>query len=177
MSPSRKFLLSGFIFFNLMGMARCFMPLDYTFFKTVYWPVDHYLSFFSLYQDWMMFAPNPGKLNVALKAEIEFTDGSKEAFLFPDSSKLSLTEKYRFGEKYRKIISESLSRQNHAYLWSDSAKFALRKVRLQHLTKIPYKVDLIRLCDEIPNLSSEFRPHQHSPDKFQETKMYSYEVI
>jgi hypothetical protein len=153
------------------------MPLDYSFFKAVYRPVDSYLSFFSLYQDWMMFAPNPGKTNVNLRAEIEFLDGSKATYHFPDSATMSFSEKYQNGEKFRKIISESICRQTHSFLWKDSARFALGEIRLQHQQKIPFKVDLIRAWEEIPSFSKNFRTHHQSSIKLNQEKIYSYEVI
>jgi hypothetical protein len=177
MSLKRKILISLFIIFNFMGMVRVHLPLDAKFFMMLYRPIDYYLSYFSLYQDWMMFAPNPGRLNVTIQAEIEFDDGSSEKYDFPDPMQLSIFKKYRYGEKMRKILSEGIRKEENSYLWKDTARFVLRQMEQSHFHKIPTKVRLYRIWDEVPNLEKQFRSHSETFTKNQSDQFYTYGVI
>ncbi len=172
-----KFFISAFIFLNLMAMVRIHLPLDRTFFKSVFKPVDAYLSFFSIYQDWLMFAPNPSRMNVSLSAVVHFDDGSSETFSFPRSRDMGIIDKYTHGEKYRKIITEAIRNDSHSWMWKDTAKFALRKLKEKNFSKIPLKVELFRHWAETPQMSSNFIPHGERIPGEKKYKFYTYEVI
>lgn len=176
MTLARKSLISMFIIFIFLTMVRIHLPLEKKFFSTLYRPIDSYLSFFSLYQDWMMFAPDPGRLNVTIDAQVEFDDGSIESFSFPDSKKLSLNEKYMYGEKFRKIMSEGIRKEENSYLWKDTAKFVLRNLKNQNFEKIPLRVHLERSWDEIPDVSDSFRKHADIFPKNNKFRFYTFEV-
>jgi hypothetical protein len=177
MSLPRKLFITLFIVFNFLIMFRVHLPLDSKYFSTLYRPIDSYLSFFSIYQDWFMFAPNPSKLNLYITAEVEFDDGSKDIYEFERNSMGSLSQKYISGERYRKFTSESLRKDKNSYLWKDAAKFALRKLKNKSFSKIPLKVHLTRHWDEIPNMEKEFRPHLSKSTNYQSFKFYTYEVL
>lgn len=177
MSKIKKCFISAFIVINLLAMVRIFVPLEAKFFAALYRPVDSYLSFFSIYQDWMMFAPNPGRANFNIEAEVEFDDGSKEMFFFPRPQEMNLLEKYIYGEKYRKIVSEGIRKDSNRFLWNDTAKFVLRKLKEKSFSKIPLKVHLIRVWDEIPDVGKEFVLHSSAPQKINRYRFYTYEVI
>jgi hypothetical protein len=123
----------------------------------------------------MMFAPDPGKLNSNIEAEVEFDDGSTEKYIFPRPT--SLIEKYTYGEKFRKLTTEGIRKEENSFLWNDSAKFVPRKLRNDNYNKIPLKVHLIRVYDEIPDVAKEFRLHSESPKKYELVRFYTYEVI
>lgn len=177
MKITNKILISSFILFNFLIMARVHMPLNEKFFSKVYRPVDAYLSFFSLYQDWMMFAPNPGKTNILLTASVEFDDGSKENYEFPNPQNMDVFQKYSSGEKFRKIISEGIRKDSNSFMWQDTAKFVLRKMKNEHFDKIPMKVELIRHWDDIPLMSKKFRNHRLVSNDYQKNTFYTYEVM
>jgi hypothetical protein len=170
-------LVSCFILLNFLAMIRVHVPLNYKFFQTIYRPVDAYLSYFSLYQDWMMFAPNPGRLNVFITAEVEFDDGTKDTYVFPRSSELSLGEKYVYGEKFRKIVSEGIRRDSHQFLWPGTAKFALRKLKERNSFKVPMRVDLYRHWNEVPSIEERFLTHFEKQNRYDSYRFYSYEVF
>lgn len=153
------------------------MPLNEKFFSTLYRPVDTYLSFFSLYQDWMMFAPNPGKVNIFMTADVEFSDGTQGTYKFPDPTEMSIYEKYSSGEKFRKIISEGIRKDSNQFMWQDTAKFALRQLRSESFSKIPIKVHLNRHWDEIPNIKKKFRSHHIVNNQYVKYTFYTYEVL
>jgi hypothetical protein len=177
MSHYKKILISFFIFFNLLCMLRIHLPLETKFFSTIYKPVDFYLSFFSIYQDWMMFAKNPSRSNSFLTADVEFIDGTFQTFHFPKSSDLTHFEKYKYGERFRKIISESVIMPNKKFLLKDVARFALRKLKTSHSNKIPKKVYLKKHFFLTPLMSDEFIPHQSTKYDYHVTTIYTHEVI
>jgi hypothetical protein len=177
MSKMRKSLISCFIILNFLCMVRVFAPLETNFFSALYRPIDSYLSFFSIYQDWMMFAPNPGRMNIRLSAEVEFLDGTKEDYFFPNTEDLSLMDKYIYGEKYRKLISEGIRKDNNHFMWKDTAKFVLRKIKNDNFEKIPAKVHLIRHWDDIPDIAKKFRLHKNREINYESFRFYTYEVI
>lgn len=153
------------------------MPMNEKFFLALYKPVDAYLSFFSLYQDWMMFAPNPGKANILLTARVEFEDGSKENYQFPNPQNMDVFQKYSSGEKFRKIISEGIRKDSNLFMWKDTAKFVLRKIKTKHFNKVPMRVDLIRHWDDIPLISKDFREHRLVSNDYKRHIFYTYEVL
>lgn len=172
-----KIFISAFLLINFLAKVRVHLPLDRTFFKTLYRPVDAYLSFFSIYQDWLMFAPNPTRMNASLSAEILFEDGSSDIYRFPRSAEMGIVDKYTHGEKYRKIITEAIRNDSHSWMWKDTAKFALRKMKEKSFSKIPLKVHLYRHWAETPPMTKKFIPHGESIPGEKKYKFYTYEVI
>lgn len=177
MSKVKKLFISAFIVLNLLSMIRVHVPLDYKFFSNIYRPVDSYLSFFSVYQDWYMFAPNPSRTNYDLSAEVEFTDGSKVLWYFPRAFEMGLGDKYAFGERYRKFIGEGVRKNDNSFMWKDTAKFALRKVGEENFEKIPKRVHLRRYWEDVPLLSDGFRPHGTRNAKMESFRFYTHEVL
>lgn len=177
MSRFTKFLISGFIIFNFLTMVRVLLPEQSKFVKKTYSLIDPYLSFFSIYQDWMMFAPNPSKLNIYLTADVEFMDGTRDTYEFPRQSQMNIMEKYFYGEKYRKIIGETIRKDDNRWTWPDTAKFVLRKMKSKHYNKIPLKVHLVRHWDIIPDVKKEFRPHLTPSKSYQHFNFFTYEVL
>ncbi|MFP5385111.1 MAG: hypothetical protein ACLGHN_03480 [Bacteriovoracia bacterium] len=176
MSNLKKILISAFIIFNFLIMARVHLPMNSKFFSALYRPVDPFLSFFSLYQTWTMFSPNPARTNSFITAEVLFDDNSKDTYVFPRASEMSIFEKYVNGERYR-VITDAIRRDNNKFLWKDSAKFALRKLRSTNLHKIPLRVDLVRHWDIIPDMKTSFRPHLKPVKKYSSYKFYTHEVL
>jgi hypothetical protein len=176
MTRGKKIFISLFIFFNFLIMARVHIPLDSKFWSTFYRPVDAYLSFFSIYQDWMMFAANPTRMNIYISARVKFEDGIEDEYIFPDSSRMSLGEKYRRGERFRKLISETISREENRFMWPDVAKFSLRKLRKRHFTRIPVRVELFQHWRKTPDLKQEFIPHLTKFKLYSTFKFYTHEV-
>lgn len=176
MTRKKKVLISAFIVFNFLTMVRVHLPLETNFFRSLYRPVDAYLSFFSLYQNWTMFSPNPSRTNAFVSAKVHFDDKTTETFIFPKASEMSLYQKYVSGERFR-VLSESIRKDENHFLWRDSARFALRKLRSTSYNKIPLKVELIRHWDTIPDMRESFRPHKSKPTNYQSYKFYTYEVL
>lgn len=176
MNKLSKLVISTFLVFNFLIMMRIHLPLNSKIFSTMYEPIDHYLSFFTLYQTWNMYSPNPSKTNVYLTAEVEFDDGSKDIYEFPRVDRMSLLEKYSGGERLR-VMTESIRVDKNSKLWKDASKFALRKLRESHYTKIPLKVDLYRHWNITPSPKQTFRPHLSKSKNYESYKFYTYEVL
>lgn len=176
MSKAKKILISAFLFFCGLVMLRASMPLQNPVVGSLYRPVDSYLSFFSLYQSWRMFAPEPPKENAYISAEVEFDDGTKDTFTFTNGSGLSLWDKYAYGERMR-VLGESLRNDNNSFLWDDAAKFALRKLKSSNYRKIPLKVELFRHWSPIPDMKNTIRPHLSNSTNFKNYNFYTYEVL
>lgn len=177
MTKLNKCLISLFILFNFLTMLRVHVPLHVPLFKTIYKPVDAYLSYFSIYQDWVMFSPNPARTSSYLSADIVFNDGTKEHYVFPKASEQTFLQKYSHGEKFRKIISEGIRNDDHSYMWKDTARFALRKMREKSFHKIPLKVHLNRHWKETPDLHAEWRPHGDQSSPYNSFRFYTFEVL
>jgi hypothetical protein len=176
MSRTKKILISAFIVFNFLTMIRVHMPLQREFVSALYKPIDSYLSFFSLYQTWSMFSPNPARTNVHLTAEVEFDDGSTDTYNFPDASNMSLAEKYTSGERYR-VVTEAIRKDANRFLWADASKFALRKLKDSNFNKIPMKVHLYRHWNIIPDMDKQFIPHLTKTKSYSKYKFYTHEVL
>lgn len=126
----------------------------------------------------MMFSPNPTRMDSYLSAQIEFTDGSKTTFEFPRPSELNFVNKYIHGERFRKIITERIRKNDHSFMWQDTAKFALKQtMALNGYEKLPSKVKLFRHWDEVPEVYAQFRPHGAQAPVYQSYNFYSYEVM
>lgn len=123
-----------------------------------------------------MFSPNPSRTNAYITAEVTFNDKSKDTYSFPKSSEMSVFEKYVSGERFR-VIEEAIRNDENKFLWRDSAKFALRKLRENNYNKIPIKVDLVRHWEEIPDMKVEFRKHLTKTKNYQSQKFFTYEVL
>src|SRR5690349_24771326 len=99
-------------------MVRVHLPLnDSKFFYKLFRPIDTYLSAFSLYQDWMMFAPNPSRTEVYITAEVEFENGVKDTFSFPKPWEMLIGQKYVNGERLRKFVSEGVRKDQNSWMW------------------------------------------------------------
>ena len=176
MSRTKKFLISGFILFNFLVMIRIHMPLKNESVASFYKPIDSYLSFFSLYQSWTMFSPDPSKTNVYLSATVEFDDGSTDTYFYPNASEMSMATKYVNGERWR-VISENIRKDSNEFLWKDTAKFALRKLKDTNFHKVPLKVHLYRHWYITPELENKFIPHLAKNQNYSKHKFFTYEVL
>lgn len=176
MNHFSKVLISLFIVFNFFIMCRIHMPLNSRIFKSFYKPIDEYLSFFTLFQSWNMYSPNPLRTNAFLTAEVEFDDGTVDVYEFPRADRMDISEKYTHGERLR-VMMESIRVDKNKFLWKDAAKFALRKLKKDNFYKIPLKVHLYRHWSNVPDPQIDFRPHHFVTQNHNSYKFYTYEVL
>lgn len=173
----KKCLISAFIVLNILGMARMHLPMESKYISTLYAPIDNYLSFFSISQDWMMFAPDPSKEDHFITAKIEFEDGPSTAYEFEYRPEPNILHTYLRGERFRKITTEAIRKNENEFMWRDMAKFALRKVRDRNFSKLPAKVYLFRHWATTPDMQSSFVPHNYLKTNYSSHHFYTYEVM
>lgn len=176
MSRAKKILITSFILFNFLAMIRVHLSFDNNSVRDLYKPIDPYLSFFSLYQSWNMFSPDPARTQAYISAEVEFDDGSKDTYVFPRASEMGIIQKYVNGERYR-VITENIRNDNNSFMWHDTAKFALRKLKEKNFHKVPMRVDLVRHWDEIPDAAQKFIPHLSKATSYKSYKFFTHEVF
>lgn len=124
-----------------------------------------------------MFSPNPSRLDSYLSAEVIFTDGSKSTYQFPRTNDLNFIQKHIYGEKFRKLTSESIRNNKYSFMWHDTAKFAIRQTMLANeFEKMPLKVKLFRHWATVPNVYQEFIPHRIQLAGYKSYNFYSYGV-
>jgi len=89
---------------------------------------------------------------------------------------MNIIEKYAYGERMR-VITESIRRDDNAFLWKDASKFALRKLREKNINKIPLRIHLHRHWNITPEMNTVFKPHMAKAKNYQKYKFYTHEVF
>ncbi|HLT23215.1 MAG TPA: hypothetical protein VKZ84_07220 [Bacteriovoracaceae bacterium] len=166
MNKIRKFFASAFIVMVLMMMIKPHLPKDNKFLKTIYWPINKVEGSIGTNQTWLMFSPNPSKIDAYVIGEVTYSDGSKDAFDFYHGLDLNIFQKYLYGEKYRKFTSEHLRIDKRKFLWNDGAKFAVAKLQERNVGKKPVEVTLRRFWSETPKWEKHFIKHGESKPKY-----------
>lgn len=175
MKIHQKILPLSIILLYIMMMMKTHFPADKALFKAVYYPVDRIQYFLGFNQTWMMFSPNPSRLDSLVKGEVEFSDGTSVIFDFLENNEKSLSYKYLKGEKFRKFSSENLRQDNNKYLWSDASDYVLRKIQ-KDISKQAVKVSLIRYWNETPDWNKSFIKHGDWKENYQSHIFYSKKV-
>lgn len=175
MSFFKKFAANLFILFTLMTMVKVHLPMDRKFFQVIYEPITFLERSIGTHQRWFMFAPNPSRTDTYVIGEVEYEDGSKDTFDFHKGIGMSLFDKYRFGERYRKYAAEHLSKESKDFLWEDAARFTVRKLKEKNNYKLPRKVTLTRYWDRMPNWDQKFFKHSEFRKQYQSLTFYSKE--
>lgn len=159
-----------------MMMFRAQIDNKSVLFTFIYTPVTHIQNYFSMWRGWSMFAPNPLRSNNFVDAVVKFQDGSNIIYNFQDDD--GLLQRYFFGERYRKYMTDALRLENKNFLWEDGAKFVLRKIAPIHFRKKPKTVTLRRRWQKIKDWNVEFIPHRTKLDKqkFYKYEYYTYKV-
>lgn len=146
--------------------------------KVVLKPVTFVQNYLSLWRGWSMFAPNPLRSNSFIDAKVTFSDGTFMVWDFPRPSTSNFSEKYFYGERFRKYSVDGLRKDNNSHLWPDAAKYVLRKIAKNYYKKIPLKVTLRRRWRNIPDWNQQFITHKkQNTSKFNTYNFYTYEVF
>lgn len=163
---------------NLMMMLRAQLHESSPVINFVYKPVTYVQNYFSMWRGWSMFAPNPLRINAYIDAKVVFEDGSTLIWDFPRPKDDNLVDRYLFGERYRKYMTDGLRLENKRFLWEDAAKFILRKIAPTQLRKTPVSVTLRRRWEDLPHWNAKFIPHRTPVDhsKFKSFEFYTYKV-
>ena len=175
MKLHQKVLPLSIIILYVMMMIKTHLPMDKAIFKAAYYPVERIQSFFGFNQAWMMFSPNPSRLDSLIKATVEFSDGTSVVFDFLQERNNSLVYKYLKGEKLRKFSSENLRQDSNKFLWRDAALYAMREVT-RGLSKKPVKVSLVRHWSETPVWDKSFLNHRDWKNNYQQFTFHTEKV-
>lgn len=162
MTVLRKIIISLFIMFTLFVILKGRLPVDSKFMSGLFRPVDTYLD--------------PPRLNLFITAEVEFIDGTKDSYHFPRSRELGLIDELSYGERYDQLMTNILYREDSDFLWKDTAKFVLRKLRAKNFHKIPMKVHLVKHWNLTPRLEKKFISYG-TERTYESFKFYTYEVM
>lgn len=173
----KRIFTSVLILSLFLTMIRPHMSFESALNRKIYNLIDPFLSFFSFYQDWMMFAPNPTSHNYEFYAEIEFMTGDLVKYQFDSPRGLSHWEKYRYGEKLRKYLHDTVANKKNVFVYKDLAKYVLRKIRNSYSDKIPLRVKLVKSKNNINRPEIEFRKIESEVLNYEDEILYVYEVI
>lgn len=166
MNKLRKYLANTFIVFLLLTMAKPHLPLEAKFLSTIYYPINKLEGLIGTNQKWNMFSPNPTRLDAYVLGQVEYDDGSSDSYDFNKPIGLNIFQKYLYGEKYRKFVSEHLRTDNKSFLWADGAQFVVTKLEAKNSNKKPTKVTLTRFWSETPNWNKHFMKHGEAKPQY-----------
>jgi hypothetical protein len=112
------------------------------------WPVTSeiraYMRWAGLWQSWSMFAPDPLSVNVRVDALVTGNDGRTRSWNLGQFRGAGGWW-WRFRrDRYRKWVIDHVRRDDHALLWSDAARFALRQAAVDAAVTNPISVTLVR---------------------------------
>jgi hypothetical protein len=175
-----RLAISLFILGNLIAMVAGSIPADFyivkilrakalmTFLDT---KISPYASHMGVTQRWMMFAPNPGRHNTYIDAEITYRNGRKKIWTFPQMQDLGYTERYA-KERYRKFANERLWSKSNAALWPNAARYIAR-LNADPLNP-PATVKLAHYWSLIPSPSET--GEEPEPGRWQRDVFYTFTV-
>lgn len=177
MKRFKKIGANVFIVFVFMTMIRTHLPMKTKFFQTIFKPIDALEASIGTNQSWLMFSPNPSRMDAYVIGDVEYEDGSKDTFDFHKGIGMSMLNKYLYGEKYRKYTAEHLRADDKKFLWDDATKFVLWKLKEKNNYKIPKKVSLTRYWDEIPTWDQKFIKHKDFREQYKSFVFHTKEVL
>lgn len=141
-----------------MIFVRTHLDPKSSFVKKAYIPLNPIQSFFSQYQSWQMFAPNPSRINAFVSAEVVFDNNESEDYQFYRPGRDELLKRYLFGERFRKFFSEGVRLDKNSRLWPDIALFIKNDLEEKNKDKKVKKIILKRHWNTIPNWQEMFIP-------------------
>lgn len=174
----KKTLITIFIIVNMMMMIRAQLGKSSPVINFVYTPITHIQNYFSLWRGWSMFAPEPMRMNAYVDTVVTFENGSKLVYNFISLKNESLFDRYVFGERLRKYMTDGLRLDSKSYLWKDAAKFVIRKVSINHKDKKIVSVTLRRRWQPLTLWNLPLVPHRTKVNRreFNKYEYYTYEV-
>lgn len=163
---------------NLMMMIRAQLDQKSPVINFVYTPITFIQNYFSMWRGWSMFAPEPMRMNAYIDAIVTFEDETEYVYNFLSIEDESLYERYVYGERLRKYMTDGLRLDSKSYLWKDAAKFVLKKIATTHFKKKPASVTLRRRWLPLTHWDLALVPHRSKINKkaFNKYEYYTYEV-
>lgn len=143
----RRTLVNAFIVLHLAVIWTWCLPQTFALRRPLTRLTSHYVLATGLWQGWSMFSPNPRRVDIRVGAEIEFADGAKTLYDFPQMDRLGYWERYR-KERFRKWANDSLRLDTKKALWKPAAEWVAR--RYDANPSRVTRVRLIRRWRDIP---------------------------
>lgn len=171
MTKSKKILANTFIVMMLMLMIRPHLPKSKFLFQ-LYRPLIKIESSLGINQSWVMFSPNPSKVDAFVIGVVEYQDGTRDSYDFNKTIGMNILGQYLHGGKYRKYTSEHLRIDKKSFLWSDGADFAVKKLAAKNIGKVATQVTLIRFWSETPDWNKQFIKHGTAKAKYNSYVFY-----
>lgn len=164
------------IFIFLMIMIRTHLDRSSPLVYNIYKPITPIQNFFSFYQNWSMFSPNPSRVNAYVDAEIFFKSGKKITYSFLRPSRDELIRRYLFGERFRKYLAEGIRLDGHSRLWPATAEYIARDIKDEHPNEVIDRINLQRHWYNIPDWKENFIPFTKEANvPFQHFIFYTWE--
>lgn len=165
-----------FVIFHIIVLVCCGVPGSFPLKDRLLQVLNPYALRVGLWQYWNMFAPEPFSLNAYLEAEIEFADGTKSVWSFPQMSKMGYFERM-CSERYRKWAVDEIRLDEKSLFWADTARYVARKAQTDP-SNPPHIVSLRRHWHVIEDPNLAFVPvgSRVLASRFQTYRFYRYEV-
>lgn len=161
-----------FIFYFAIMLLESLAPFKWR--TAIHAPLQPFLSYSGLWQNFQVFSPGPRQKNLFLTAEIKFADGSTESWDYPRPEKMGFLEKIA-RERYRKYGHDHLFYDDESFLWPDFCRWLARQ--FTDKGKRPVTITLIRHWAEIPPPSEESLAEPLPPeDEYFRQRFYTYRL-
>lgn len=138
-------------------------------------PYQKFLSYFSLYQGYGVFAPNPTVRNSHLVGIIYYEDGTMRLYKFPRLERISMLEKLT-QERYRKFTEDNLPNPANNHILKDVAVYIARKCNTfesqDGVSNRPKYVLIQQFYSEVPPIHLRLP----SPSHFNVKTLCSYSI-
>jgi hypothetical protein len=141
-------LVTAFILWHLFALLIWNMPAQSNLAGRSMTVVRPYMTGTGLMQGWVMFAPDPYRLDVSVEARVAYSDGAVRSWYFPRMAKLSYAARYN-KERWRKYV-EVMHQDAWSILWPPAARYAAR-VNDDRPGARPVSVELVRHWRIIPD--------------------------
>jgi hypothetical protein len=155
-SRAGRYVITAFILVTLVSVGVTILPRTAGIHKRLVSKTQPYLNAIGMDQNWGVFAPNPRREVLELRARLTYKNGQTRTWRPPDSNPfIGATYEYRW-RKYVEFVTD----ENYKYMWKPMAAFIERRATLGG--RRPVIVQLERRSREIlpPGQKPHFGPWQ-----------------
>jgi hypothetical protein len=153
-----RYIITAFILVTLVSIAVTILPRSAGIHKKLVPATQPYLNAIGMDQNWGVFAPDPRREVLELRARLGYVNGQTRTWRPPESDPfIGATHEYR----WRKLV-EFVTSENYKFTWKPMAAFISRQSKLGG--RRPVSVLLERRTREIlpPGHTPRFGPWQET---------------
>jgi hypothetical protein len=162
----RKSIISIFLLCYIYAIGLSLLPVSPVR-NALFDPIRPLLLYSGLWENFIVFAPNPPMTNVDLTAKIQRRNGETIIWQYPRMDKLSILDRIE-KERYRKFGSDHLNYDAEVMFRPDLARFVARLYRDDD--NPPQTITLQRHWADIPappdGIGKPLPEHNHQADIF-----------